>query len=391
MLRHVRVLSGSLLCVLGVLHHGPARALTDAEAAQIIAITHPDPKSLAELQKQFPAFRNKQKKTASSAPQTVAPAATAASRNAMAAAAPGPAAAPAPDPMFKLPPGVNVLVRNDWADLGILGGCPLGPAATKTSDAKGASLSFTQDNVAANRIWAAQGMVAAVFSNCNTDLRPLPGGGESGFVERSIAIYTQVNSNYNSSVALASKNADTRTAGLAGEIAYLHGGDYEIFQFIPNVVRDEIKNTTAVAAELQYIPAWVSHPGIWSPSVAIDNVSYHFDPALDFQYASTTNRKTPLAFSGQLESFRIGPELTFLVAPFGSNLDSFLHRIKITETFHPWYEAYSGKSSYWWSNAITYNLTDGGAFALGFSYNKGLDENSGVLTNQYIVSLSAKN
>src|SRR6185437_9984938 len=253
---------------------------------------------------------------------------------------------------------------------------------------KGASLSFTQDYVAANKIWAAQAMGAVVFSDCDLSLRPKPGGGDSGFVERSIAIYAQVNSSYNSNVTLTSKNSDTRTAGLAGEIAYLHSGNYEIFRVVPNVVRDEIKGTTAVATMLQYLPVWVAYPGIWHTTYAFNgNVSYQFDPTFDLQFASTTNRKTPLAFSGRDQSLRIGPELTFLVAPFvGGN--SFWSRIGITETFHPWFEAYSGKSNYWWSNAITYNLTDDGNFALGFSYNKGLDENSGAMTNQYIASLT---
>lgn len=384
MLRPVRFLSGSLLFVLGIFHHDPARALTDAEAEQILAILHPDAKSLAELQKQLPAFRKKQKKTASG-PQSDPANASPTSRNAMAAAPP---AADAPPSLHTS--GVSFLLRNDWSDLGILGACPGMGGGIDTSKAKGASLSFTQDYVATNRIWAAQAMAAAVYADCDLSLRPKPGGGDSGFVERSIAIYAQVNSTYNSSATLASKNSDTRTAGLAGEIAYLHSGDYEIFRVVPNVVYDEIKGTTAVATMLQYLPVWVSRPGIWHTTYAFNgNVSYQFDPTLDVQFASTTNRKTPLAFSGKDQSLRVGPELTFLVAPFAGG-NSFLSRIGFTETFHPWYEAYSGKSSYWWANAITYNLTDDGNFALGFSYNKGLDENSGALTNQYILSLNGK-
>jgi hypothetical protein len=373
---------GSLLVVLGVSYHGQAHALSDAEAERILAILHPDAKSLAELQKQFPAFGKQQKKIASTGSQAGSENAAGPSRNAMAAAPPAPpATAPPPSP-------VSFMLRNDWSDLGVLGACLGGGVAT--GKAKGGSVSFTQDNVAANRIWAAQAMGAAVYSDCNLNLTPLPGGGDSGFFERTIAIYAQVNSSYNSNASLTSKNLDTRTAGIAGGIAYLHSGDYEIFRLIPNVVQDAIKGNTSVAAMLQYIPFWVSHAGIWHNTFTPNGyVTYQFDPTFDLQFANTTDPKKPLSYSGKDQSLRIGPELTFLVAPFaGSN--SLLSRIGLTETYHPWYEAYSRTSSYWWANAITYNLTENGNFALGFSYNKGLDENSGAMTNQYIVSLNGK-
>jgi hypothetical protein len=285
---------------------------------------------------------------------------------------------------------VSFLLRNDWSDLGVLGACLGG--GVSVDKAKGASLSFTKDYVANNKIWAAQAMAAAVFSDCDRSLHPLPGGGDSGFFEKSVAVYAQVNSNYNSNSTLVSKNSDTRTAGLSGELAYLHSGDYEVVRLTPNVVQDAIKGTTAVAVMGQYLPLWVSRPGIWHTTYIFDgNVSYQFDPTLDLQYASTTDRKKPLQFSGKDQSFRIGPELTLIVMPFAGGGD-LLSRIGLHETFHPWYEAYSSNTStqYWWANAITYNLTADGNFAVGFSYNRGRDENSGTLTNQYIISLNGK-
>jgi hypothetical protein len=41
-------------------------------------------------------------------------------------------------------------------------------------------------------------------------------------------------------------------------------------------------------------------------------------------------------------------------------------------------------------NSIFYNLDDTGNVSVGFSYNRGLDENSGTMTNQYTVSLNGK-
>ncbi len=367
-----------------------------------------DEKSLAKLQKRFPELANRTKPQQAPAPaksQLIAKKAI----TLPAATTPNP---PAPDQAFK------ILLRNDWSDLGILGACmgsnsgggngdsssssdASGGSSTKaattgpgvsTTSAKGASLSFTRDYVANNSIWAAQGMVAAVYSDCS-NLRNLAEGRNADWAEKSIAIYAQANSDYNSNLKLAAKNnIDTRTAGLSGELVYQSlSGDLHIFRLTPNVTQDDIHNTSAVAVMGQYIPAFLSLPGVWAPQAIINgNVIYQFDPTLDVQYASTTNQAKPILFSGMSQSLRIGPELALIVTPFAGGGNDFLNRIGINELFHPWYETYSNRGSYWWTNTIKYNLDQKGNFALAFSYNRGLDENSGVMTNQYVLSLNGK-
>ena len=232
-------------------------------------------------------------------------------------------------------------------------------------------------------------MGAAVFSEC-TDLHPKPGGGDSGLFEKSLAIYAQVNSDYNSNPTLAKKNnLDTRTAGLAGELAFLNKGDIDVVRVIPNVVFDNIKNTTAFAVNAQYIPVWISKEYIWHAEGVpgdLNWANFQFDPTFDVQYASATGHSPPLQFSGKDQSLRLGPELTFILNPL-IGPDFFSH-IGFSETFHPWYDVYAARGSYWWDNSIFYNLTDN--FAVKLSYQRGLDENSGVMTNQYILSLSGK-
>ncbi len=285
------------------------------------------------------------------------------------------------------------LLRNDWADLGLLGAGCNGPFGAVSADkAKGAAVSFTRDYANSNKIWVAQGMGAAVFSDC-TDLHPKPGGGDSGIFEKSFAIYAQINSDYNSNAQFAKKNnADTRTAGLSGELAYLSQGDIDVIRISPNVVFDNIKNTTAPAVMVQYVPMWISRDYIWHAEGVpgdLNWANFQFDPTLDIQYANAMGHSNSLQFSGKDQSLRIGPELTFIIKPLGDP-GSFLSNIGITETFHPWYEAYTGRGSYWWSNAIFYNLTKDGNFAVSLSYNRGLDENSGNMTNEYIASLTGK-
>jgi hypothetical protein len=400
---------------------GTGSALEQLSPEQIAEIkARVDVKSLANLQKVFPELGNAAQKQGVRSRVNPQPSKKASAE----ATAPQSPNSTVPDQALK------ILVRNSWSDLGILGVCagsnssgssdssgggngsggsstntnaaPGGSSATpnagpggagvSTSAAKGASLSFTQDYVANNRIWAAQGMAAAVFSDCS-NLKNLYEGRNAGVAETSIALYAQVNSSYNSNAKLASKNnLDTNTAGLSGELVYQAlDGNLHVFRLTPNVTQDGIKNTTAVAVMGQYVPAFISLPGVWHPEWIFDNsIAYQFNPTLDVQYASTTDRKKPLLFSGQLQSLRIGPELALTVTPFPGEGNSFLNRIGITELFHPWYEAYSGHGSYWWANTIKYNLDDNGNFALALSYNRGLDENSGGMTNQYLLSLNGK-
>jgi hypothetical protein len=398
MLRPVRFwIAAAFVIVNG--SNGPAwsQQQPSLSAAQIkkIKASGIDEQSLARLQKVFPELANagQAQGVPSPAKQQVL---TKAPNHASLVAQPSP---PAPSSAFQ------ILIRNDWSDLGILGACgatspspdnggsdssPEKTPGVSTDSAKGATLSFTQDYAAKNRIWAAQGMAAAVFSDCNPNLVE---GKTAGLLEKSIAVYAQVNSDYNSNATLASKNnVDTRTAGVSGEIVYQTlSGDLQVFRLTPNVVRDDIKNTTAVAVMGQYVPALISLPGVWVPHGLLNtSILYQFNPTLDVQYASTTDRKKPLQFSGMSQSLRIGPELALIVTPFAGGGNDFLSRISINELFHPWYETYSERGSYWWTNTIKYNLDQSGNFALALSYNRGKDENSGVMTNQYVLSLNGK-
>lgn len=335
------------------------------------------------------------------------------------------AAAPAVsaiDPKNDPPPGngnpspkspFSLLLRNDWTDAGLLGASCLpsapsgngggggaggdqsssGGAGVDTSAAKGASVSFTRDYAGSNKIWAAKGIAVGVYSEC-----PTFGVGE--VIEKSLSVYGQVNSDYNSNAAVAKKNnVDTRTAGMAGELAYLTTqGDLDVIRVVPNVVFDNIKNTTAAAAMIQLVPMWVgSFPGMWAP-IGIpfggiqDFTNFQFNPMIELQYASAMEHSQPLQFSGKDQSLRIGPNLTFIFGPSKKQyVDSNpLTHIGINETFHPWYDLYDGRGHYWWENSIFYNFNEDGSIALALSYNRGLDENSGTMTNQYTLSLSGK-
>jgi len=366
-------------CGLALCCASPAFALTDGEAQKILEILHPDAQSLAKLQKEFPAFRKHAIQISPSTPAAKLQGRPEA-KNITTAAAAASGSTPPPNTKNVSPcAGLHFILRNDWSDLGYLG-CP-----QDVKKAKGASIAFTQDYVANNKNWAAQGMAAAIYS----DITAYTPGVTGGLFDRSFAIYAQANSSYNSSSKLGSKNLDTRTFGLSGELGWAStNGDLQFLRVSPSIVQDAIKGTTAVAAMGEYIPAvgifWDVR-GLFGGSL-----NYQIDPIIKLQYASTTDPKNPLAFSERPQSLRIGPELTLLVQPFAQGGD-LLQRFGMMVTYHPWYEAYSNQvTSYWWSNSLTYRIDDNGNLGLAFSYNRGLDENSGAPIDQFIASINGK-
>jgi hypothetical protein len=411
------------LTIFAVALPGNVRAATDSTDAisisrlqQYICDSHPTSKALADDKKKHPELKD------ITCPDTTADA------TAKPAAAPNKPSDRAPvqvasqgDPKKNPPPDngspktkgpFSLLLRNDWTDAGLLGASCLQPASNSSgggdgggsqsdssgagvdpSAAKGASVSFTRDYASNNKIWAAKGMVAGVYTECP----PLALG---EIIEKSLSVYAQINSDYNSNATVAKKNnIDTRTAGLAGELAYLTTkGDLNVVRVVPNVVFDNIKNTTTSAAMVQLVPMWVgSFPGMWAP-IGIpfgsiqDFINFQFNPMIELQYASAMEHSQPLQFSGKDQSFRIGPNLTFILGPSKQQYveSNPLTHIGINETFHPWYEAYDAHGHYWWENSIFYNFNQDGSIALALSYSRGLDENSGTMTNQYTLSLTGK-
>jgi hypothetical protein len=381
------VRSALLLTLAGALTAGwaiPAAAdISEDDARNILEIVHFDADTLNKLKKKYSAF---QTATASPAPSGKTPIVTKQpkAKGGTADPPPGPSASnpvPAPSKNLSECPGLHFLLRDSWSDAGVLG-CP-----TDVKKATGASISYSDDYVAQNKNWAAKGMAAIAYSQ--VDLIT-PGFSPGQWFDKSVAFYVEDNSSFNSKKKLASTNSDSRTAGFSGELGYAAGNDYQFVRITPNVTQDVIKNTTAVAVMGEYIPALSSY-GFWTVHHEFgDGLNWQFDPDIKLQYASTTNTKNPLQFSGKSQSFRIGPDLTVLLQPFVGGTNDFWDRIGLNTTFHPWYEAYNGHGSYWWTTAVNYRLDTQGNVGLKFSYNRGLDENTGTMTNQYLVSLAGK-
>jgi hypothetical protein len=376
------------LCSFLLVPMNAALALTDADLATLCTIAQRDPAFVVKLQKECSglarAIRHPTQSKVTPGQPVPAPVVVPGTEK----------PTPAPKVVTKAPPsqsgGTNgsgepnpyfVFLRSSWTDVGILAN------PVDAQKAVGATVTFTNDYVAANRNWTAQGVLAAGFSNVD----PItPGVTPAGWFDRSVAIYVQENSSRNSNATLVSKNSDTRTAGLSGELGYVDasGNNFQFLRATPSVTQDAIKGTTSVAIMGEYIPAF---KGLWDTHAYFDgNINAQFDPELVVQYTSTTNTKNPVPFSGKSQSLRLGPEATLIVQPYSAGTNPILDRLAFSITFHPWYDTYARGVSYWWTNAIVYNLTTDGNFAVTAKYNRGLDDTSGQMTNQYILGLSGK-
>jgi hypothetical protein len=274
----------------------------------------------------------------------------------------------------------RILLRQDWQDIGILAG------PTPIDKATGASISYNDDHIASNRSWAVHGTGAIVYSIID-DRGPAP---QTAPFYRSFAAYATVNKLENSDARLVSKNVDTLTAGGALEVGWNNAREktQNYLQFRGSTVNDRVKDTTAVTAAAAWIPV-NNNLHIHHPEGLFGIIGYSFDPQLLAQYASTTDRKNVLLFSGHNESLRLGPQLTLLLWPYVQD-DSFWSHVSANIAYHWWYEVLDGSQKDWFKSSLTYNFDKDGNFGLTGSYQRGHSEDTGTLTNLFMISLTGK-
>ena len=100
-------------------------------------------------------------------------------------------------------PGFNLLLRQDWKDLGNAAGNDCPPSV---DGAQGAQISFANDQIAKNRIATIHGTVALIYNTITGDIPGQP-------YAVSYGAYTTVNQLSNSAVSKMKSNADTIAYG----------------------------------------------------------------------------------------------------------------------------------------------------------------------------------
>ena len=262
-----------------------------------------------------------------------------------------------------------------------------GPCPDTIDKATGAQISYSNDRVANNQIWAMHGTAAVLY---NSIVANSPD--EFDLYRTSFGLYTTINRSLNSSVTKSKSNVDTVAYGGVAIFAFSTPPDVgwtHYFRVRGGGVEDHLKDTTAGHVTAEWLPVnpflYIHYP--FQPFGA--PVIVRLDPELVLQYDSITGKNQLLGFNNRHEAMRVGPQLTVKILPMPGAPD-FVSRFNGSITYHWAYETYSKTNLSWFQTALTYNLDQTGYIGLTASYQRGRDEDTGANTNVYKVSLTGK-
>lgn len=281
---------------------------------------------------------------------------------------------PAPVPTTSF----QVLLRKDFSDVGLFS------RPTPNSKAEGASISWSHDRIANDRIWAIDGLVAVYYSYMTNDY-------DSPLVGVAIGPYVKADKQFHSNPKV--NDTDVVTFGGSGEIGIhnalgLRGVDY--FRARWALTDDNVANRRTDQITGEWMPTYLRS----NAQIPGTLLRYNFRPSLKVQYDQVGNGKLS-PFSGEQRALRIGPEATLLLGAIDVPTDpeswfALLANVSGKVTYHWWTETYSGRQSSWLTSSLTYNLDRSGNLGLTFSYRNGLNEETGKKTDLFKISLNAK-
>ena len=272
--------------------------------------------------------------------------------------------------------GFVPLLRQDWTDIGFAT-CP-----QAIDKATGAQVSFSDDPVKKNAIWTIDGTAALLYNF------------SAGNMEMSTGGYVTVDRTTNSAASAASSNVDKLAYGGIFEFGTSTSNNpysANYFRIRGGGVEDHLMQTTSSNVTFEWLPVYEDHSflHIHSPFVPIPGVPLilRFDPVLLVQYANIAGGSKPLPFNSQDQALRVGPQLTLTLY---SGTDDFWSHFTGHVTYHDAYETYSGRELSWFQTSLTYNLDKAGHLGLTGSYQRGPDEDTGVFSKLYKISLTGK-
>jgi hypothetical protein len=269
--------------------------------------------------------------------------------------------------------GFIPLLRQNWKDIDIAN-CP-----EAVAKATGATISYTGDRVKNNNSWAVDGTAALIYNAKGEEFATSTGA------------YVTVNRLSNSAKSQADNNADTLAYG--GYFEY--GTAFSDWPYYGGYLRvrgggvdDRIRGTNSGQATLEVIPVVADgNFRVHTPFEPIPGLVLRVDPELIVQYDRIVGGGKTLAFNNLSEALRVGPQVTLKVFPGTSE---FLSHFVGSVTYHWGYETYSQRGLDWFQTALTYNFDPEGYIGLTGGYKRGHDENTGVFTNIYTISLTGK-
>lgn len=272
--------------------------------------------------------------------------------------------------------GFSFLLRQDWKDIDLTA-CP-----GKAKDAHGAQFSFTNDIASGNKIWAVDGTAAIVF---NSLLTP-PNWWQPTYV--SFGGYGSLDRSFNSATAFTASDSDKVAYGGFLQLGFVSDQLQNFFRLRGGIAENRLKDTTASNFIAEYIPVYdplfIHYPT--GPILGLFRL--RFDPSAFAQYSEVTGKKQVLPVNNETEALRVGVQATLRLLPDLGAEESAPLRAAVTYRWST--ETYTGRELSWFQSEITYNLDKAGHVALGFTYKRGDDEETGDFTKVYKIGLTGK-
>lgn len=261
------------------------------------------------------------------------------------------------------------------------------PDPDHLKSAVGSRLSLTFDELAHTSSISVDGLAAGALRYYSDD------GPFSGIV---LGPYLQGNEMFQfSSSSAPSKTSDTVTAGGYAEFGFSTSAAQNYFR----IRGGEVFGSSGTGSETfvgEWMPVYESlniGTSSYIPGTLID---YRFSPELMVQYDQLEYGPNKyLLFSTHNDALRIGPQVVLklwvdprhIADPF---LQTIADKTTISITYHASQDTYSGRNYSWFQPAMTYNLDDGGHFALSASYGYGNLEATANRASQFKLGLAGK-
>jgi hypothetical protein len=277
-------------------------------------------------------------------------------------------------------------LRQDWKDARYLG-CP-----SPRANAHGAEFSFASDRANDNNVWSVNGTVALsrVWHTMNAPMgHPY---------RQAFGAYFTMNRVSNTNPDSSKDNVNKFAYGLAYEAGFYADPLAAYFRFRGGGVENRLKKTSASNLVLEILPVVPIGGGYYTyapiPNVFGLPVDMHIDPSLIVQHNAATGKDQKLDFNDREEALQVGGQIAVFVSP--------APWLKIRDKGSPWtrwaadftyrwtQETYTHRNLTWLGVGAIYNLDPNEFFALGFSYQRGNDVDTGTFTDIYRVSLTGK-
>lgn len=286
-------------------------------------------------------------------------------------------------------PSAQLLIRQDFSDIHLFS------APLPADQVEGAEFSWSDDNVAGDTAWTANGMVGLVASWGGDTAKP----GSLSVMGTSLAMF------------LKADHEEHSLPGLDHD-AYAYGGSFEIgvdtYDFGTHYIRytgsrhlDRIDDKDAYQSMVEWLYVngklhiGTPFPLLPTPSPEPGNYQWlaRIDPELKIQHDVALDDHI-IRFSGRSEALRVGPEVTLIIQPKGlaspgSSLFD-LNRLRLKATYHWDIETLSKQDFDWLSAGLIYNFDEDGNFGVSATYKKGNKEDTGAATDIVKITLTGK-